>query len=73
MYKYPIELVTRTDIIEFVNIASGIQASVRLIDGDGFCVNGKSLLGAIATIEWNELYCVCDEDIYKEIGKFCKE
>ena len=44
---------------------------VKLADGNGFCVNGKSLLGALATIEWATLYCVSEDDIYFKIEKFC--
>lgn len=71
IYKYKIELVTVNDIYEFVSIAGKTQGKVSLIDGTGFCVNGKSLLGATATVEWDTLYCVSDSDIYSEIQKFC--
>jgi len=70
-YKHKIELVTLSDIVEFVNIASSKPFAVKLIDGSGFCVSGKSLLGASASVEWNSLYCVSDEDIYADIEKFC--
>lgn len=73
MNKYKIELVTHTDIVEFVRIATGAPGEVKLIDGNGFCVNGKSLLGAMATVEWKSLYCVSENDIYSSIYKFCKE
>lgn len=73
MYKYKIELITHSDIVEFVRIATEVPGAVKLIDGNGFCVNGKSLLGAMATVEWNSLYCVSDNDIYSGIQKFCKE
>lgn len=71
MNKSRIELVTYSDIMEFVNIASSIDGDVKLTDGKNFCVNGKSLLGTVATVEWNELYCVSDKDIYGQIAKFC--
>ena len=73
MYKYKIELVTTSDILSFVSIVTDISGSVKLIDDTGFCVNGKSLLGAMATVEWNSLYCVSDEDIYTKIERFCTE
>ena len=72
MHKYQIELVTTKDIMDFVNAVTGINGSVKLVDESGFCVNGKSLLGAMATVEWNTLYCVSDEDIYSHISRFCK-
>lgn len=71
MHRHKIELVTTADIVEFVNIATGETGSVKLVDDTGFCVNGKSLLGAMATVEWSSLYCVSENDIYSKISKFC--
>lgn len=71
MAKHKIELVTLKDIYEFVAIASALPGDIKLVDGGGFCVNGKSLLGATATLEWSELYCVSENDIYRSIQKFC--
>ena len=70
-YKYKIELVTVSDIVEFVKIATAEQCDIKLVDDSGFCVNGKSLIGAMATVEWSSLHCVSDEDIYTKIKKFC--
>ena len=71
MYKHKIELVTTDDIMEFVRIATNEVGAVKLIDGNGFCVNGKSLLGAMATVEWKSLYCESENDIYSKIERFC--
>ena len=71
MPKYKIELVTTADIKDFVDIATKEQGSVKLTDGTGFCVNGKSLLGAMATVEWSSLYCESENDIYAKIQKYC--
>lgn len=71
MFKHKIELVTMADIIDFVHIATEEQGSVKLVDGSGFCVNGKSLLGAMATVEWKSLYCESENDIYTKIQKYC--
>ena len=71
MHRHKIELVTTADIVEFVNIATSETGSVKLVDDAGFCVNGKSLLGAMATVEWSSLYCVSENDIYSKISKFC--
>lgn len=71
MFKHKIELVTTADIMDFVRIATEEAGDVRLIDGNGFCVNGKSLLGAMATVEWKSLYCESENDIYAKIQKYC--
>ena len=71
MFKHKIELITTSDIVAFVNTVTGLPGSIKLMDGNGFCVNGKSLLGAMATVEWDSLYCVSEQDIYKKIEKYC--
>ena len=71
MFKHKIELITTTDIMDFVNTVSTVSGDVKLIDDAGFCVNGKSLLGAMASVEWKSLYCISDEDIYTKILKYC--
>ncbi len=73
MYHYKIELVTMNDILNFVNDVSKITGEVKLSDGKSFCINGKSLLGAIATVEWDSLYCVSEHEIYAVISKYCKD
>lgn len=71
MYRNKIELVTNSDMQEFVKIAAEEPGFVKLIDGNDFCVNGKSLLGALATIEWSSTYCISENDIYSRIRMFC--
>ena len=71
MYKYKINLVTVSDITEFVRIAADVNGEIKLEDDSGFCVSGKSLLGAMATVEWNSLFCVSSVDVYSKIQKFC--
>lgn len=71
MHKHKIELITMSDINDFVQIVSKETGSVKLVDDTGFCVNGKSLLGAMVTVEWNSLYCVSENDIYSKIQKYC--
>ena len=70
MFKYKIELDTMANIQKFVNIATKLKGDIKLVDDNGYCVNGKSLLGAISTIEWDDLYCISDRDIAREIKEF---
>lgn len=74
MGKVKIELNTLTDIREFVDIVSDpeIQGDIKLTDGNSYTTNARSLLGAMASVEWSELYCVSDEDIYTKIQKFAR-
>lgn len=67
--KVKIELNTMTDVNEFVKLVSTVSAPVHLVS-DGLRVSAKSLLGAIYTMEWEEIWCECDTDIYNKIEKF---
>ena len=68
--KNKIRLETLADINDFVNIVSTVEGPVRLEDGTGFVVNAKSLIGAMYTVEWEELWCVSEADIYRKIERF---
>ena len=67
--KVRIALETMSDVSEFVSIASKISQAVNLTSGD-FKVSAKSLLGVVYTMEWQEVWCECSEDIYSKIEKF---
>lgn len=71
LFRNRIELITTADIMDFVRIVTEEKGAVKLIDGNGFCVNGKSLLGAMAAVEWKSLYCESENDIYTKIQKYC--
>lgn len=70
MYKHKINLITMTDVVQFVAAISNVDSSVKLVDDAGFCVNGKSLIGAVASLEWDNLYVLSEEDIYSKISAF---
>ena len=61
--RQKINLVTMTDIQKFVEVASRIDEQVYLEDNTGYKVSAKSLLGALLSMEWNEVYCHCEKDI----------
>ena len=63
MTRTRIRLDTMSDIQKFVEVMSRINDRVWLEDGEGCRVSAKSLLGAIYSLEWNEIYCYCNSDI----------
>lgn len=67
--RVKVELSTMSDVTEFVGIATQVPEAVHLI-GDNFRVSAKSLLGAVYTMEWSEVWCECSVDIYQKIEKF---
>ena len=60
------------DAIEFNAICQtfGEDVSVTVTDGGNHRVNGKSLLGVLYTLEFNQLIVESNVDIYKQIEKF---
>lgn len=68
--KAKIRLETLTDIKNFVSAVNSLDASVFLTDGEGFCVSGKSIMGALYTLEWSDVYVTSDKDIYSKIKDF---
>ena len=70
MKKYRIRLDTMADVNRFVGIATQIPGKLILTDDENFTVNGKSLLGAMYTFEWDQIYCQSDSEIYFKIKDF---
>ncbi len=72
IYKYKIELVTATDIKEFVGIAGKCKGKVLLRCSDSYCINAKSLLGVIVAkkMQWNDLYLLTENDCFSAFKKF---
>lgn len=71
--KAKINIDTLGKINSFVSICSKFDCDIRLIDGAEYCVSAKSLIGAVATMDWTEVFVVSDEDIYSHIKEFVVE
>lgn len=73
MHRVKINLVTFQDVQEFIAIVTPLSGNIFLEDPEnGFKINAKSLLGAMASIEWDNIYVVSDEDVYTAISKFAE-
>lgn len=68
--KAKIRLDTIGDVNQFVSITSKLNGKIAIKDNKGFCVNAKSILGALHAMEFNELWCESEEDIWLDIQKF---
>ena len=68
--RYKIRLDTMADVNRFVGIATKHSGKIALTDGHNFTVNGKSLLGAMYTFEWDQIFCESDHEIYHLISDF---
>lgn len=68
--RYRIELVGLTDCKNFVNKIEKSGKKAKLTDGNGYCVSAKSLLGALAALEWDELYVESEDSLYNEIKEW---
>lgn len=67
--KVKVCLDTMNDVAQFVAITTQIAEPVYLV-GQDFRVSAKSLLGALYTMEWEDVWCECEKDIYTKIEKF---
>lgn len=71
--KAQIRLDTFTDVKRFVNIATKEEGAVYITDGKGLRVSAKSILGAMYSLEFDNLWCEAENDIYMAIRDFIIE
>lgn len=65
-----IRLDTMKDINQFVAICTNVAVPVHITDGAGLKVSAKSVLGVMYSMEFADIWCECDEDIYRQIERF---
>ena len=68
--RVKIRLDTGRDARRFVAIATPLKGSIHITDGSGLKVSAKSLLGALYAMEFDELWCESENDIYRHIEEF---
>ena len=68
--KAKIRLDTLRDVNEFVRVCANVVPQVYVTDGSGLRVSAKSLLGVMYALEFSEIWCECDTDIYFDIERF---
>ena len=59
-----------SDVQSFVRIATAHQGQIYVTDNAGLKVSAKSLLGMLYALEFDELWCESEEDIYHAIEDF---
>ena len=70
MYRVQIQLETTSDVASFVNTAERLEGVIQVKDLSGHCVNAKSLMGMLYALEFKELWCESEKDIYSHIEKY---
>lgn len=68
--SYKIRLDTLSEVNQFVKVASSVPGQVTITDKQGLRVNGKSVLGMLYAMEFEELWCESDVEIYHLIENF---
>ena len=71
--KAKINLDTMSKINTFVSICSGINCRIDLIDGSGYRISAKSLIGCLAAMDWTQVFVDSENDIYSYIKDFVEE
>lgn len=71
MKKYKIVLDTVSDVNKFVSIANEfLNSIITVTDNNGLRVNAKSLMGMLYALEFEELWCESDTEIYEKIKDY---
>ena len=70
MVRVKIRLDTGADAIKFSNMATTLNGKIMVTDSKGLCVNAKSILGMLYALEFEELWCESETDIYSHIEPF---
>lgn len=65
-----IRLDTMKDINQFVSICSAVSAPVYITDGAGLRVSAKSVLGVMYSMEFAEIWCESEADLYTQLERF---
>ena len=65
-----IRLDTMQDIKQLVAICTKIDEPVYITDGTGLRVSAKSILGVRYSMEFADIWCECETDIYGHIEHF---
>ena len=68
-----INLDTISDVQNFVKITTALNGKITVTDGKGLVVNAKSLMGLIYSLEFEELWCESEFDIWRQISEFIVE
>jgi hypothetical protein len=68
--RVKIRLDTVTDANKFVAITSALDGKITITDTSGLRVNAKSVLGALHALEFSEIWCESENDIYSYIRDF---
>lgn len=72
--RVKLNLDTMSKVSRFIGEMSKYGGNAYLTDGDrNFIVSAKSMLGAIYTMEWDEVWCESDEDIFQIVNKYMQE
>ena len=71
MFRWKIRLDTLTETNDFLFETNKVEEEVYIRSGQHLCTSAKSALGChMARIEWNNLICECERDIYWQIQRF---
>lgn len=68
--KAKIRLDTTNDAIQFSNLCLALPGQITITDNNGLRINAKSILGMLYALEFEELWCESENDIYTHIDQF---
>lgn len=60
--RIKIRLDTASDAVKFSNIAAKLDGEIYILDGNGLKASAKSVMGALYSLEFNEIWCESEHD-----------
>ena len=72
--RIKIRLDTMSDVNHFVGDMTRANGNACLTDKDrNYIVSAKSMLGAVYSMEWDEVWCECDDNLYHIVSKYAAD
>ena len=68
--RVKVRLDTMKDISQFVLVCSEVSVPVYITDGAGLKVSAKSVLGVMYSMEFDEIWCESEADLYTQLERF---
>lgn len=72
--RIKIRLDTMSEVNAFVSDMTRTGDNVFLTDKDrNYIVSAKSMLGAVYSMEWDEVWCECPDNCYHLVSKYAAD
>lgn len=71
--RMKIRIDTASEAVKLTNLAQCLNGEITITDSNGMRVSAKSLLGALYSLEFEEIWLESDNDYYSAFRDFAME